>query len=85
MAIEKSDTPRELPQGGSLFYCLTRSPWLGLTVVPYAEVAQVVEQWTENPCVPSSNLGSTTLKNPCNLVIAGVYLLFINGVSLFFI
>lgn len=53
-AIEKSDTPRELPQGGSLFYCLTRSPWLGLTVVPYAEVAQVVEQWTENPCVRGS-------------------------------
>ena len=23
-------------------------------------IAQLVEQWTENPCVPSSNLGSTT-------------------------
>jgi hypothetical protein len=22
----------------------------------------LVEQWTENPCVPSSNLGSTTFK-----------------------
>ena len=61
MAIEKSDTPRELPQGGSLFYCLTRSPWLGLTVVPYAEVAQVVEQWTENPCVGSSSLPLGTI------------------------
>ena len=60
-AIEKSDTPRELPQGGSLFYCLTRSPWLGLTVVPYAEVAQVVEQWTENPCVGSSSLPLGTI------------------------
>ena len=60
-AIEKSDTPRELPQGGSLFYCLTRSPRLGLTVVPYAEVAQVVEQWTENPCVGSSSLPLGTI------------------------
>ena len=25
-------------------------------------LAQLVEQWTENPCVPSSNLGGTTLK-----------------------
>ena len=23
-------------------------------------LAQLVEQWTENPCVPSSNLGGTT-------------------------
>ena len=27
----------------------------------YGAIAQLVEQWTENPCVPSSNLGSTTL------------------------
>ena len=27
-------------------------------------IAQLVEQWTENPCVPSSNLGSTTSKKP---------------------
>jgi hypothetical protein len=25
-------------------------------------LAQLVEQWTENPCVPSSNLGGTTQK-----------------------
>ena len=25
-------------------------------------LAQLVEQWTENPCVPSSNLGGTTVK-----------------------
>ena len=25
-------------------------------------LAQLVEQWTENPCVPSSNLGGTTKK-----------------------
>ena len=37
-------------------------------------IAQLVEQWTENPCVPSSNLGSTTFKkNPCSQLIAGVY------------
>ena len=35
-------------------------------------IAQLVEQWTENPCVPSSNLGSTTFKNPYNLTIVGV-------------
>jgi hypothetical protein len=23
-------------------------------------IAQLVEQWTENPCVPGSNPGSTT-------------------------
>ncbi len=28
-------------------------------------IAQLVEQWTENPCVPGSNPGSTTFsKNP---------------------
>jgi hypothetical protein len=28
-------------------------------------IAQLVEQWTENPCVPGSNPGSTTSsKNP---------------------
>jgi hypothetical protein len=26
-------------------------------------IAQLVEQWTENPCVPGSNPGSTTFKN----------------------
>ena len=26
-------------------------------------IAQLVEQWTENPCVPGSNPGGTT-KNP---------------------
>lgn len=25
-------------------------------------IAQLVEQWTENPCVASSNLAGTTLK-----------------------
>ena len=31
-----------------------------LRVGPFAEVAQLVEQWTENPCVPSSSLGLGT-------------------------
>ena len=26
----------------------------------YGAIAQLVEQWTENPCVPGSNPGSTT-------------------------
>ena len=30
-------------------------------------IAQLVEQWTENPCVPGSNPGSTTLKSPIQL------------------
>ena len=30
-------------------------------------LAQLVEQWTENPCVPGSNPGGTTLKNPNHL------------------
>ena len=59
--IEKSDTPHELPHGDRLLYCLARSPGLGLTTVPYAEVAQVVEQWTENPCVGSSSLPLGTI------------------------
>ena len=27
-------------------------------------IAQLVEQWTENPCVPGSNPGSTTQEKP---------------------
>tara|TARA_B100000686_G_C16805502_1_gene989869 strand:- start:5647 stop:5787 length:141 start_codon:yes stop_codon:yes gene_type:complete len=27
-------------------------------------LAQLVEQWTENPCVPGSIPGGTTLKKP---------------------
>ena len=34
------------------------------TMVRRAEVAQLVEQWTENPCVPSSSLGLGTILNP---------------------
>ena len=30
-------------------------------------IAQLVEQWTENPCVPSSNLGSTTKNKPTQM------------------
>ena len=28
---------------------------------PFGTIAQVVEQWIENPCVPGSNPGGTTL------------------------
>ncbi len=34
-------------------------------VGPCAEVAQLVEQWTENPCVPSSSLGLGTTIASC--------------------
>ena len=27
-------------------------------------IAQLVEQWTENPCVPGSNPGITTILKP---------------------
>ena len=30
-------------------------------------LAQMVEQWTENPCVPGSIPGGTTTKNPNRL------------------
>ena len=30
-------------------------------------LAQLVEQWTENPCVPGSIPGGTTIKNPIHL------------------
>ena len=30
-------------------------------------IAQLVEQWTENPCVPGSNPGSTTMKKPTQM------------------
>ena len=30
----------------------------------FGAIAQLVEQRTENPCVPGSNPGSTTLKTP---------------------
>ena len=32
----------------------------------FAEVAQLVEQWTENPCVPSSSLGLGTWRKLCD-------------------
>ena len=32
-------------------------------------LAQMVEQWTENPCVPGSIPGGTTFKNPNHLSI----------------
>ena len=28
------------------------------------DIAQLVEQWTENPCVPGSNPGITTILKP---------------------
>ena len=28
-------------------------------------LAQLVEQWTENPCVPGSIPGGVTIKSPC--------------------
>jgi hypothetical protein len=28
------------------------------------EIAQLVEQWTENPCVPGSNPGLATISKP---------------------
>ena len=33
---------------------------LNLQPLIVGAIAQLVEQWTENPCVPSSNLGSAT-------------------------
>ena len=44
-------------------------------------LAQLVEQWTENPCVPSSILGGTTLKTPCFL--AWGFLFFVTMTTLF--
>ena len=32
-------------------------------------LAQLVEQWTENPCVPGSIPGGTTIKTHNNLII----------------
>ena len=38
-------------------------------------LAQLVEQRTENPCVPSSNLGGTTKEKP--LILSGFFYFFI--------
>ena len=35
-------------------------------------LAQVVEQWTENPCVPGSNPGGTTERNPASRIACGI-------------
>lgn len=37
-------------------------------------IAQLVEQWTENPCVPGSNPGSTTLIKPDTYVSGFLFL-----------
>ena len=50
---------RNAPSGGSRFPRLTGTP-------PGA-IAQLVEQRTENPCVPSSILGGTTKKRPARI------------------
>ena len=36
-------------------------------------IAQLVEQWTENPCVPSSNLGSTTSLSKTSLLMGFLF------------
>ena len=43
-------------------------------------IAQLVEQRTENPCVPGSIPGGTTEKTPKSLIISslGVFLLFLD-------
>ena len=58
-AIGRLEAPRRIR------YCLRRSP-CSPTIEFQAEVAQLVEQWTENPCVGSSNLPlGTTLPPSC--------------------
>ena len=52
MAYEKISTPKTLLSYG--IFRLHLRPLIGT-------IAQVVEQWTENPCVPGSNPGGTTL------------------------
>ena len=38
--------------------------------IKHGAIAQLVEQRTENPCVPSSILGGTTKKRPAGLFFA---------------
>ena len=58
-AVGRLEAPRRIR------YCLRRSP-CSPTIEFQAEVAQLVEQWTENPCVGSSNLPlGTTLSSSC--------------------
>ena len=61
MEVKEHDDLREVLQARRKFYCLPTTPRLRLIPVPYAEVAQLVEQWTENPCVGGSSppLGTT--------------------------
>ena len=39
----------------------------------YGTLAQLVEQWTENPCVPGSIPGGTTKTLDNQLIIKGFY------------
>ena len=58
-AVGRLEAPRRIR------YCLRLSP-CSPTIEFKAEVAQLVEQWTENPCVGSSNLPlGTTLPSSC--------------------
>ena len=45
-------------------------------------IAQLVEQWTENPCVPGSNPGSTTNNKPTQLSGFIIYCCFSNSTIL---
>ena len=42
----------------------------------YGTLAQLVEQWTENPCVPGSIPGGTTLQTKPYLNLDGVFFVF---------
>ena len=42
-------------------------------------IAQLVEQRTENPCVPSSILGGTTSKSSSYRNVAAFFVAFLNG------
>ena len=45
----------------------------GATLKRIGALAQLVEQWTENPRVPGSNPGGATPSRPCKLPLAGAF------------
>ena len=51
----------------SPYLCTRNSERDGFNIIPDGVIAQLVEQRTENPCVPGSIPGDTTAKSPKRL------------------